>query len=106
MMDRERGEGTLRKQFEEMHEDLRPVLTFKRAAQIDRDPRIDPRPGDVLRVQHGGMPRYAGVMHRDGDDVTWGYAQADAPSPLSGWRLWAKNSEIVHLAPANTEDRS
>jgi len=62
-----------------------------------RDPRRDPKPGDVLRVGPKitvvSVPLLVGRM-------SW--RSSDCPgvrrSTRTDWREWAKNAEVIHAA--------
>lgn len=75
-----------------------------------RDPRRDPRPGDVLatRIRHRrvlsvGRDRN-GVVVRFASPGTFppGYA---IPYTLAGWRRWARNAVVVYYAPDKGPDQ-
>ncbi len=62
----------------------------------ERDPRVDPRPDDILTKASGArvivMAWAGGVKYRalGAVDETW--------TTLDEWRKWAKNAEVIHAA--------
>lgn len=67
----------------------------------DRDPRIDPKPGDVV----GNNYRTFFVTRVDGDEIF--YTEGCPPPPelsvnLDDWRVYAKGDKVF----ATAEDRS
>ncbi len=70
-----------------------------------RDPRKDPRPGDVLQKKFQGQYfESRGYYSRevfdiDGAKVTYVGVNVCAPTiTLNAWRRWAKNADIVQQA--------
>ncbi len=76
-----------------------------------RDPRVDPMPGDRLRDEHQyrtvtgrgyrhphsiEMPRSIKEFVRFKFSMSMGSAYSF--SGISGWRKWAKNAEVLHIA--------
>ncbi len=68
----------------------------------ERDPRVDPRPGDVLEKKYQGQYfESRGYIERqvfevDGKRVT--YVGPDVCSPtitLKSWRQWARKSKVL-----------
>lgn len=67
----------------------------------ERDPRIDPRPGDVLRPKRGYARE---VLDRGSwggwpDTVLW--RRIDTPHAsrcrtIAGWKRWASNAQVVN----------
>lgn len=87
-----------------------------------RDPRIDPRPGDVLKVAsraavdqfapHGCEPRAyllrrvtyaAGKWNGWPDVVRYTDGVFDKHCRLSAWKRWAKNATVIHVDARNPE---
>ena len=79
-------------------------------AVTERDPRTDPKPGDVLQKKYQGQYfESRGYMERQVDEI---YSRADdklvvvyvGPNVcvpevlLSSWRKWAKTAEVIHRA--------
>jgi len=70
---------------------------------MTRDPRIDPRPGDVLRrprQQRMVLVRYFGGVNYalvPGTKPNYGLPHFKW-SDLASWRKWAKTAEVVHVA--------
>lgn len=70
-----------------------------------RDPRIDPRPGDVLVLHHVGMR--IEVTSNDGSRVTWVVHRRNGRDYENGWGLenWRKiiapKARIIRLAEAS-----
>jgi len=69
----------------------------------ERDPRVDPQPGDIIRF--GG--RYGGTFIEVLDphgarlsrtDVSFIHDGIEAAISLNPWREWAKSSEIIRTA--------
>ena len=57
----------------------------------ERDPRLDPQPGDILR----GDDKIRLVISRDGDMLiceTWGRRYR---MRVGGWREWCEKSDAV-----------
>ncbi len=69
------------------------------AEEPKRDPRIDPRPRDV--IEKGSKQRQ--VTERNGNEITyqnkWGLSGARRGSCwITTWRDWAKDSEVIHVS--------
>ena len=73
-----------------------------------RDPRIDPKPGDKIRVGEGSLAQYATVMEVAGR-IHYKMIQPNGPSMIyrtpmlcitnkAGWCRWARNAEVIHAA--------
>lgn len=62
------------------------------AARPDRDPRVDPQPGDVLAV--GDDVRE--VWERLDGSVEYGFPKKSATRwlPLIRWQSWARNADV------------
>lgn len=61
-----------------------------------RDPRTDPKPGDVVR---NGLTR--DVSFSGARTVAWRYLENPgfvSTSTHKTWRKWAKNAEVLHHA--------
>ena len=63
---------------------------------MSRDPRIDPRPGDVVR-RLGIVTRYVTAAS---ENCVWYQLSNDATLGclLQEWRLEMKNSEVINVA--------
>jgi hypothetical protein len=66
----------------------------------NRDPRIDPQPGDILR----GSGQVRRIMAREGNRVRCASGQYDYRMRLDNWRKWcrlngAEVAQIPHVAP-------
>lgn len=72
-----------------------------------RDPRVDPKPGDVLHkmtdpvmlliTERQVLPVPGGLSHE------WVYyrvndGRATRSTSLNKWRKWAKSAEVIHAA--------
>ncbi len=73
---------------------------------MQRDPRVDPRVGDVLRKKYQGRLFEArGYIEREVsevDDPDVCYVGPDVCEPrvsIRSWRRWAKNAKVIHAAP-------
>jgi hypothetical protein len=69
----------------------------------DRDPRIDPRPGDVLRGtrRNLGKPEIRTILNRSEFQVLFDseHRSGIQHCSLSYWRYWwAKNAEVIRRA--------
>lgn len=65
-----------------------------------RDPRLDPRAGDVL--MNRGVRREAQRVSESGESVRsfflsprWRHTEW---APITTWRKWAKNAEVLYRA--------
>jgi hypothetical protein len=65
----------------------------------DRDPRADPRPGDILVGD--GLRRH--VFRREGDLLRIGDAISSYRMRLDHWRVWCEKSGAEAAAVANQE---
>lgn len=69
---------------------------------VKRDPRVDPKPGDVLRGEKSD--RYVGKLYSDGliGFTYWQRASSgsgnDCYCSLKAWLKWANNAEVIHCA--------
>ena len=66
-----------------------------------RDPRVDPRPGDVVRENHGHrMVRHVVGLSTDGDVVRYTANAGDGILcvGIQPWRRWHRDSGIVKVA--------
>ncbi len=65
-----------------------------------RDPRVDPRPGDVVRVQM--VARRVLRAERGGiwwvDNDRWSGCSHGGAVALDDWRLECADAEVVHVA--------
>jgi hypothetical protein len=66
-------------------------------SERERDPRINPQPGDVLAVGHDVRE----VTGRFGNTVHYGFPGRDATRGLSliGWETWARLADARKVAP-------
>lgn len=76
-------------------------MSSRRAVSNQRDPRVDPKPGDVLSV--GGSQRQVdGVGCRFGTgeiQVGWVRSCGDSGSmSLKSWKRWAAKAEVIRAA--------
>lgn len=63
-----------------------------------RDPRTDPRPGDVVRLRAGSLPRT--VLRVGQTDVFYLVGDLGENSmPLSAWKRWWKTATIIWRGP-------
>lgn len=83
------------------------TATALRALLPTRDPRVDPRPGDVLRWPGGSGP-IVSVVRDVGDDVSHtltGHATTrDASCPREDWPIWDDVGgidavQVLYVAP-------
>ena len=66
---------------------------------MSRDPRVDPRPGDVL--EKNSLSRT--VLDVRGMDIVWGRRDSTSKPNIawiSTWREWARTATILHTAEA------
>lgn len=68
----------------------------------DRDPRLDPRAGDVLRHKVGCRTREVSSVIRDSVS-TWdvgvdGVRRSNVISTLKQWLRWAAGAEVLRVA--------
>lgn len=62
----------------------------------ERDPRIDPKAGDVVENQDGNLFK---VVKRDGDIVCYLDNGSDYEEiALDEWQLYAKSDKVLHAA--------
>lgn len=70
-----------------------------------RDPRVDPRPGDVVRCYPHGCERT--IIARDGDRLLWESVwpdfegqslRAEGECDVALWRARNADAEVVHVA--------
>ena len=62
----------------------------------DRDPRIDPRPDDQVRVE--GETREVCAVHNGRVVYSWPGVIAVRSHLLRQWQRWAEGAEIVKVA--------
>lgn len=61
----------------------------------ERDPRVDPRPGDVLVYDGGSVPKIT-VIGVDSTAVSWSsLGIPDACCDIESWRRWARNTTVI-----------
>jgi hypothetical protein len=64
-----------------------------------RDPRVDPRPGDVLRVTDAmGLVFERSVGYATGGIVEWVSGRIVYAGSLKQWRAWNATAEIGTVA--------
>ena len=66
----------------------------------ERDPRLDPRPGDIVAKQTRKGVAFREVTTRSGDRVSYTWAGATRPplTPLSriaSWQRWCREAEVI-----------
>jgi hypothetical protein len=63
----------------------------------DRDPRIDPQPGDILVVDRESRE----VIDRVQDSIEYGFPSRAATRwlPLIRWQTWARLADVRKVAP-------
>lgn len=64
-----------------------------------RDPKVDPKSGDVLRGKTGERT----VNDRQGNDIYWYLSSSKSPPKerccwISTWRDWAKKATVVKVS--------
>jgi hypothetical protein len=72
--------------------------TGAKVERMERDPRVNPKAGDLL-TKNGLSRRVVEVASLD---VYWRREGSDRrvqPAWISTWREWAKNSDVVEVAP-------
>ena len=67
----------------------------------ERDPRVDPRPGDAMRK--GKIARF--VTERDGNHIIYARKVGEVPRAsgsftcwITTWQDWAKDATVLHVA--------
>jgi hypothetical protein len=64
---------------------------------MERDPRVTPEIGDVLRYAGGGPAIQ--VIGRDATAVSWTSERApDSCCDIGSWQRWAKSATVVRRA--------
>ena len=63
----------------------------------ERDPRVDPQPGDILVVDRDQRE----VLDRVQDSIEYGFPNRAASRwlPLIRWQVWARNADVKKVAP-------
>ena len=64
----------------------------------NRDPRKDPRPGDVVRLIEFGPPSELTVTGSTGCGVRYQEHSTGKWAVLSGWRNLTLMAEVLHVA--------
>lgn len=75
----------------------------------ERDPRVNPQPGDVLRKQDGPTNVRVAIKELRGDTVFYELTDPDRRDPIyrlpllcnlnmSRWRIWAGSATVVERA--------
>lgn len=65
-----------------------------------RDPRVDPKAGDVTRSTIDGISfgaRFT-VLENDGISVRYMDGESYESIPLDEWRLWSQDDEVLYAA--------
>lgn len=75
---------------------------------VIRDPRVDPKPGDILKnlARNKGIRRHllrrvtyaAGPWKGWPDAVRYTDGIFDKYCQLQTWKRWAKSAEVIHVA--------
>ena len=75
---------------------------------MSRDPRVDPRPGDVVMFgPQWQLERYAVLSVADGRvSYELGPLRPVLQATIREWRAWAKGGEVLHVAPERRESES
>lgn len=77
---------------------MRPARRASSMAS-ERDPRVDPRPGDVLCKQEKRLMFSRWVKCVLGCEILYSDIAGQACAASSrGWRKWASNAEVIHVA--------
>lgn len=72
-----------------------------RTEQDARDPRVDPRPGDVVLFgPQWQLERYTVLGGTNDKRVQYqmGPLRAVLQTPISEWRKWSKGGEVLHVS--------
>lgn len=67
---------------------------------MTRDPRVDPRPGDVTCTPDGAYERT--VVAVEGDSVRWSFLGVDTWASLYRWHMLNATATIVKTAEGGT----
>lgn len=67
------------------------------AARANRDPRVDPQPGDIVAVDRDVRE----VIDRVQDSIEYGFPNRFASRwlPLIRWQAWARLGDVKKVAP-------
>lgn len=65
---------------------------------MKRDPRVDPKPGDVLIYGPQWQSERTEVLSADGKHVTHTVGASAFPVPIHKWREWMRSAEVLHAA--------
>lgn len=74
---------------------------------LKRDPRVDPRPGDIVASKGLGChPFTIDIVHQDGT-ITGHFGKRGTPGSLCGlhyWRTeWARDGVVIRVGPTEAE---
>lgn len=69
----------------------------------ERDPRIDPQPGDIFR--HPLCKRVT-VLSRSCERLSYEVWETAYEAALPQWREWAKGAEVIHVASTKEPERA
>ena len=61
----------------------------------ERDPRVDPKVGEQLKVPQVDYRTVVGV---DNGRIKWKSPWNESTCSLTTWRKWARNAEVIHAA--------
>jgi hypothetical protein len=67
---------------------------------MKRDPRIDPKPGDIVIFGPQWQLEQYKVLKNSGVDVRYQMITSGAMQlcSLNQWRRWAENAEVIHAS--------
>lgn len=73
------------------------------SGEVERDPRISPEKGDVLRHRNNGRRRYVIYVERNPSMVqciegAYINSKREKRPTLRAFRRWAKDAEVIHVA--------
>ena len=69
----------------------------------ERDPRVDPRPGDVVHSTREFLPFHVTEADPIGNSICGHFGQHGIRGSLCGfpyWRKWAENAKVIKKAEA------
>lgn len=70
----------------------------KPGAENERDPRVDPKPGDVLRCGKTGIRKveYVGPIAGKTPGVAWRVPGHIRWVCMDWWKRWAAKADVIH----------